>query len=87
VLGTRKALPKNLAKTGAETTVAAWLGAMMLLLGITLRFGRFSSVRTAFAGRSTAVAPSQSAFGITTMAQHVLMLGTILRSSARTFRR
>lgn len=44
---------KPLATTGSETTVLAWLGLGMLMVGATLRFGRFGS-RAALATASPA---------------------------------
>jgi hypothetical protein len=45
-----------LATTGAATTAAAWLGAMMLMAGLAMRFIRPRPVRAVFAGQGSVAA-------------------------------
>jgi hypothetical protein len=60
VLGKTKTKQAPLATTGAATTAAAWLGAMMLMLGLAMRFVRAPrSVSAVFAGQGSAAAEVQ----------------------------
>jgi len=95
VLGTRQVrkaspavLPKKLAKTGPETTLIAWIGSILLALGIALRFVRVSPLRQAFTGfGASATNTTRSAFTGSTVADFVLFNGAILASRGRLNRR